>query len=75
MCPHQEKKAIFDRLDVTEASCNVGTVRYPEHEYQVDFDRSKNNEPYNESITLKVKVVHTLHLKVFENSTTFGHLT
>ena len=47
--PNQEQNnAIFDRLDVIEASCNVGFVRYPEHEYQVDFDRNKYNEPYNE---------------------------
>ena len=47
--PNQEQNnAIFDRLDVIEASCNVGTVRYPDHEYQVDFDRNKYNEPYNE---------------------------
>ena len=47
--PNQEQNnAIFDRLDVIEASCNVGTVRYPEHEYQVDFERNKYNEPYNE---------------------------
>ena len=31
-----------------EASCIIGTVRYPDHEYQVDFDRNKYNEPYNE---------------------------
>ena len=47
--PDQEQiKAIFDRLDVIEASCNIGTVRYPDHEYQVDFERNKYNEPYNE---------------------------
>ena len=39
--------AIFDRLDIIEASCHIGSVRYPEHEYQVDFDRNKYNEPYN----------------------------
>ena len=48
--PNQEQNnAMFDRLDVIEASCNVGTVRYPEHEYQVDFERNKYNEPYNEN--------------------------
>ena len=47
--PNQEQNnAIFDRLDVIEASCNVGTVRYLEHEYQIYFERNKYNEPYNE---------------------------
>ena len=47
--PNQEQNnAVFDRLDVIEASCTVGTVRYPEHEYQVDIDTNKYNEPYNE---------------------------
>ena len=43
-----QNNAIFDRLDIIEASSNIGSVRYPEHEYQVDFNRNKNNEPYNE---------------------------
>ena len=43
-----QNNAIFDRLDIIEASCNIGSVRYPEHEYQVDFNRNKYNEPYNE---------------------------
>ena len=43
-----QNNAIFDRLDVIEASCNVGTVRYPDHEYQIDFNRNKYNEVYNE---------------------------
>ena len=47
--PNQEQNnAILDRLDVIEASCTIGTVRYPDHEYQVDFERNKYNEPYNE---------------------------
>ena len=47
--PNQrQNNAIFDRVDVIEASCNIGSVRYPEHEYQVDFDRNMYNEPYNE---------------------------
>ena len=43
-----QNNAIFDRPDIIEASCNIGSVRYPEHEYQVDFNRNKYNEPYNE---------------------------
>ena len=39
---------MIDRLDIIEASCNVGSVRYPEHEYQIDFKRNKHNEPDNE---------------------------
>ena len=31
-----------------EASCIVATVRYPDHEYQIGFQRNKYNEPYNE---------------------------
>ena len=47
--PNQtQNNAIFDRLDVIEASCNIGTVRYPDNEYQIDFTRNKYNEPYNE---------------------------
>ena len=44
----RQNNAVFDRLDVIEASCDIGSVRYPEHEYQVDFTRNKYNEPYNE---------------------------
>ena len=44
----RQNNAVFDRLDVIEASCNIGSVRYPEHEYQVDFTKNKYNEPYNE---------------------------
>ena len=36
------------RTDIIEASCNVGTVRYQDHEIQIDFQRNKYNEPYNE---------------------------
>ena len=43
-----QNNAIFDRLEVIEASCNVGTTRYPDNEFQVDFNRNKYNEPYNE---------------------------
>ena len=43
-----QNNGIFDRLDIIEASCQIGSVRYPEHEYQVDFNRNKYNEPYNE---------------------------
>ena len=39
---------IFDRLDVTEASCHIGTTRYPDTEYSIDFDRNKYNDAYNE---------------------------
>ena len=47
--PNQrQNNVIFDTLDVIEASCKLGSVRYPEHEYQVDFTRNKYNEPYNE---------------------------
>ena len=45
-----QNNAIFDRPDIIEASCNVGTVRYPDHEFQVDFNRNKYNEPFNEII-------------------------
>ena len=31
-----------------EASCNVGTTRYRDNEFQVDFNRNEYNEPYNE---------------------------
>ena len=48
-CSDQARSnAIFDCLDVIEASCNVGTVRYPDHEYQIDYQRNKYNEPFNE---------------------------
>ena len=32
-----QNNATFDRPDIIEASCNVGTVRYPDHEYQIDY--------------------------------------
>ena len=44
----RQNNAIFDTLDVLEASCNIGSVRYPEHEYQVDFERNRYIVPYNE---------------------------
>ena len=43
-----QNNAIFDSPDIIEASCNIGTVRYPDNEYQIDFTRNKYNEPYNE---------------------------
>ena len=43
-----QNNAIFDRLDVIEASCNIGSLRYPDNEYQIDFDRNKYNDAYNE---------------------------
>ena len=43
-----QNNAIFDRPDVIEASCNVGSVKYPDNEFQVDFNRNKFNEPYKE---------------------------
>ena len=47
--PDQDQyNAIFDRLDVIEATCIVGCVRYPDHEFQIDYQRNKNNEVYNE---------------------------
>ena len=47
--PYQtQNNAIFDRLDVIEASCNVGTVGYPDKEYQKDFQSNKYIEHYNE---------------------------
>ena len=47
--PNQrQNNAIFDRLDVIEASCKIGSVRYPDNEYQVDFTRNDYNEVYNE---------------------------
>ena len=47
--PNQtQNNARFDRLDVIEASCNVGTQRYPDHEFQIDYQRNKYNEAYNE---------------------------
>ena len=32
-----------------EASCNIGSARYPEHDYQINFGRNKYNEPCNEN--------------------------
>ena len=47
--PDQEQNnAIFDAPDIIEASCNIGTTSYPDHEYQVDFNRNRYNEAYNE---------------------------
>ena len=47
--PNQrQNNAIFDRLDVIEASCKIGSVGYPDIEYQVDFTRNDYNEVYNE---------------------------
>ena len=43
-----QNNAIFERPDVIEASCNVGSVKDPDNEFQKDFNRNKNNEPYNE---------------------------
>ena len=43
-----QNNALFDRLDIIEASCPISSVRFPEHEYQVHFDRNKYNEPYKE---------------------------
>ena len=57
-----QNNAIFGRPDMIEASCIVGTTRYPDNEFQVDFLRNKYFEPYNEirdfiKITSKVKVL------------------
>ena len=47
--PNQaQNEAIFDPLDVIEASCKVGSLRYPDHEFQIDYQRNKYNEVYNE---------------------------
>ena len=43
-----QNNARSDCLDVIEASCNVGTQRYPDHEFQIDYQRNKYNEAYNE---------------------------
>ena len=43
-----QNNGIFDTLDVFEASCNIGSVRYPDNEMQIDFDRNKYNESFNE---------------------------
>ena len=31
-----------------EASCNLGTLRYPDHEFQIDFQKNICIEPYSE---------------------------
>ena len=36
-----QNNSIFDRPDIIEASCNVGTVRYPDHDFQIDYQRNK----------------------------------
>ena len=47
--PNEEQNnAIFDNLDVIEASCKIGSARYPQHEYQVDLGRKEYNEPFKE---------------------------
>ena len=80
--PDQEQNnAIFDRLDVIEASCNKGTVRYPDHEYQVDFERNRYNEPYNEIRRFYKDYIkgegspYITFIKISKNFTTFGYST
>ena len=44
-----QNNAIFDRPDIIEASCVIGSTKYPDtNEYQVDFERKKYNDLYNE---------------------------
>ena len=35
-------------MDVIEASCSIGSHRYPSNEMQIDFERNKYNDAYNE---------------------------
>ena len=43
-----QNNAIFDRPDIIEASCVIGSTKFPDNEYQVDFERNKYNDLYNE---------------------------
>ena len=44
-----QNNAIFDRPDIIECSCHIGAVKFPDtNEYQVDFERNKYNDLYNE---------------------------
>ena len=44
-----QNNAIFDHPDIIEASCHIGSVKFPDtNEYQVDFERNKFNDLYNE---------------------------
>ena len=44
-----QNNAIFDRPDIIEASCHIGAIKFPDtNEYQVDFERNKYNDLYNE---------------------------
>ena len=48
--PNQlQNNAVFDRPDIIKASCHIGAVKFPDtNEYQVDFQRNKYNDLYNE---------------------------
>ena len=39
-----QNNAIFDRPDIIEASCVIGSTKFPDNEYQVDFERNKYND-------------------------------
>ena len=43
-----QNNAIFDRPDVLEANCIVGSLKYPDTKNQIDFERNKYNDVYNE---------------------------
>ena len=44
-----QNNAIFDRPDIIECSCVLGVTKFPDtNEYQVDFERNKYNDLYNE---------------------------
>ena len=44
-----QNNAIFDRPDIIECSCVIGSTKFPDtNEYQIDFERNKYNDLYNE---------------------------
>ena len=44
----KQNNAIFDTPDIIDASCKIGTARYPNNPYQIDFTINKYNEAYDE---------------------------
>ena len=41
------QSAAIAGLDVIEASCNLGTTRYPDTDKEIDFEKNKYNDAYD----------------------------